>query len=258
MKNQIYNPYLPCWEYIPDGEPHVFGDRVYVYGSHDIAHGWVFCLDDYVCWSAPVGDLTDWKCEGVIYPRLADPLNEKNGHMCLYAPDITQGPDGRYYLYYVLDKVSVISVAVCDSPAGNFKYYGNVRHADGTLLGERDGDEPQFIPGVITEGKQTYLYGGFCSHGDKRRTGARVCTLGEDMLTIIKEPETVVPGCEYSERGYKGHEYFEAASIRKRGDTYYFVYSSIVMHELCYATSKNPRGPFVYGGVIVSNSDIGI
>lgn len=29
------NPYLPSWEYIPDGEPKCFGDRVYIYGSHD-------------------------------------------------------------------------------------------------------------------------------------------------------------------------------------------------------------------------------
>jgi len=35
MKNQAFNPYLPCYEYIPDGEPHVFGDRVYIFGSHD-------------------------------------------------------------------------------------------------------------------------------------------------------------------------------------------------------------------------------
>lgn len=32
---QIYNPYLPLWEYISDGEPHVFDGRVYLYGSHD-------------------------------------------------------------------------------------------------------------------------------------------------------------------------------------------------------------------------------
>ena len=31
---QAYNPYLPLWEYVPDGEPRVFGDRVYLYGSH--------------------------------------------------------------------------------------------------------------------------------------------------------------------------------------------------------------------------------
>ena len=33
MKAQVYNPYLPSWEYVPDGEPHVFGNRIYVYGS---------------------------------------------------------------------------------------------------------------------------------------------------------------------------------------------------------------------------------
>ena len=50
---QAFNPYLPGWEYIPDGEPHVFDGRVYVYGSHDRFNGHVFCLNDYVCWSTP-------------------------------------------------------------------------------------------------------------------------------------------------------------------------------------------------------------
>ena len=35
---QVYNPYLPLWEYVPDGEPHVFGDRVYLYGGHRALH----------------------------------------------------------------------------------------------------------------------------------------------------------------------------------------------------------------------------
>ena len=43
---QAYNPYLPSWEYTPDGEPHVFGNRVYVYGSHDQFRGPVYCLND--------------------------------------------------------------------------------------------------------------------------------------------------------------------------------------------------------------------
>ena len=30
------------------------------------------------------------------------------------------------------------------------------------------------------------------------------------------------------------------------------------MHELCYATSKDPRQGFTYGGVIVSNCDLHI
>lgn len=258
MKKQAFNPYLPSWEYIPDGEPYVFGDRVYVYGSHDLSNGWVFCLGDYVCWSAPVDDLGNWRYEGVIYPKTSDPLN-KDGRMCLYAPDVTKGPDGRYYLYYVLDKVSIVSVAVCDTPAGKYEFYGYVHYPDGTRLGERTDDEPQFDPGVLTEGGKTYLYTGFCGIGDKSRTGAQASVLGEDMLTVIEKPVIIVPGCMYADNtSFKGHAFFEAPSIRKIGDTYYFIYSSQVMHELCYATSKNPRGGFEFGGVIVSNCDIGI
>ncbi len=258
MKTLAFNPYLPSWEYIPDGEPYVFGDRVYVYGSHDLYNGHVFCLGDYVCWSAPIDDLGNWRYEGVIYPKTKDPLN-KDGKMCLYAPDVTVGPDGRYYLYYVLDHVSVVSVAVCDTPAGEYEFYGYVHYADGTRLGEKEGDEPQFDPGVLTEGEITYLYTGFCGPGDKSRTGAMVTVLEKDMLTIAKAPAFVVPGCEYSAgTEYEKHAFFEAPSIRKKGDTYYFIYSSEVMHELCYATSKSPTEGFRYGGVIVSNCDMHI
>ncbi len=255
MKKQAYNPYLPSWEYVPDGEPYVFGDRVYVYGSHDRFNGYVFCLGDYVCWSAPTDDLSAWRCEGVIYPKTADPLN-REGKMNLFAPDVTVGPDGRYYLYYVLDKVDIVSVAVCDTPAGEYRFHGYVRYADGTRLGERAGDEPQFDPGVLTEGENTYLYTGFAGPGDKGRHGAMATVLGPDMLTIREEPVFVAPGCEYARgTGFEGHAFFEAPSIRRHGGLYYFVYSSTVMHELCYATSERPTGGFRYGGVIISNND---
>ncbi len=83
--------------------------------------------------------------------------------------------------------------------------------------------------------------------------------LDTDMLTVLEEPVFVVPGCEYSTgTGFEGHEYFEAASIRKKDDLYIFVYSSVVMHELCYAWSRSPLEGFQYGGVLNSNADIGI
>ncbi|MCI8287224.1 MAG: family 43 glycosylhydrolase [Lachnospiraceae bacterium] len=258
MKKQAFNPYLPSWEYIPDGEPHVYGDRVYVYGSHDFYNGYVFCMGDYVCWSAPLDDLGNWRYEGVIYPRNEDPLN-KEGKACLYAPDVTRGPDGRYYLYYVLDKQHIVSVAVCDTPAGRYEFYGYVHYPDGTYLGDKEGDEPQFDPAVLTEGNVTYLYTGFCGRWDKDRSGAMAVVLDADMLTVLESPLCVVPGYPHSAgSGYEGHSFFEAPSIRKIGDTYYFVYSSEVMHELCYATSKKPREGFVYRGVLVSNCDLHI
>jgi hypothetical protein len=258
MKKRGFNPYLPSWEYIPDGEPYVFNGRVYVYGSHDKFNGHDYCLDDYVCWSAPEDDLSDWRYEGVIYPKTSDPLN-KDGRMSLFAPDVTLGPDGRYYLFYVLNAADVASVAVCDFPAGEYKFHGYVRYPDGTMLGRRKGDQPQFDPGVLTEGEKTYLYTGICGYDTKTRLGSMVVTLGPDMLTVLDEPVLVAPGVHNSKNtGFEGHEFFEASSIRKRGGTYYFIYSSIAGNELCYATSKSPLKDFVYGGVIISNADLRI
>lgn len=255
---QAFNPYLPSWEFVPDGEPHVFEGRVYIYGSHDFYNGDVFCMGDYVCWSADVNDLSNWRYEGVIFGRTDDPGNP-DGVGCLYAPDVTQGPDGKYYMYYVVSNLCTISVAVCDTPAGRYQFVGYVKDKDGNLIGARPQDEPQFDPGVLTEGDKTYLYTGFCGRGDKSRHGAMGMVLDKDMITVIEEPVFVVPGCEYSEgTGFEGFEYFEAASIRKKGDMYIFVYSSIQMHELCYAYSKNPLSGFKYGGVLVSNTDLGI
>ena len=257
-KKQAFNPYLPNWEFIPDGEPYVFNDRVYVYGSHDFFNGYAFCLGDYVSWSAPVNDLGNWTYEGVIYGKTDDPANSNN-RGCLYAPDVTVGPDGKYYLFYALDNDCVVSVAVSDTPSGKFEYLGKVHYEDGTLLGKKEGDEQQFDPGVITIGDTTYLYTGFCGQGDPSRHGCMVTVLDKDMLTVKRAPEFVIPSTQHSKgTEFEGHAFFEAPSIRERNSIFYLIYSSQVMHELCYATSDNPLGPFKYGGVIVSNCDIGI
>jgi hypothetical protein len=60
------NPFLPSYEYIPDGSPRVFGDRVYLYGSHDKAGSQRFC--DYILkvWSAPLTNLNAWTDHGIM------------------------------------------------------------------------------------------------------------------------------------------------------------------------------------------------
>ena len=136
MKLQVFNPYLPEWEYVPDGEPHVFGDRVYVYGSHDRFGAAMFCVDDYVCWSAPVDDLSDWRLEGTIFRKNQDPVN-RLGLRLLFAPDVARGADGHYYLFYAFDFMGTIGVAVCDEPAGAYEYLGHVSWSDGTRYGRR-------------------------------------------------------------------------------------------------------------------------
>ena len=82
--------------------------------------------------------------------------------------------------------------------------------------------------------------------------------LADDMHTIISEPVCVANGYDTAKgTDYEEHPFFEASSIRKLGEWYYFVYSSQQMHELCYGMSKTPEGPFEFKGVIVSNGDIG-
>lgn len=262
---QVFNPYLPSWEYIPDGEPYVFGDRVYVYGSHDKFNAPIFCVKDYVCWSAPVNDLSNWSCSGVIFRKNQDPMN-KLGLRLLFAPDVAQGPDGRFYLYYAYDFLGAIGVAVCDIPDGQYEFYGHVHYADGTLLGRRRGDEFPFDPGVLVDDdKRVYLYSGFATKvpfflsgfHDLKNSGGSVMELEADMLTIKRGPKLLFPrkGLEVS-GSFKGHEFFEASSIRKIDNKYVFVYSSCNNHELCYAVSDRPDGGFRYGGTLVDQGDL--
>lgn len=258
MEKQGVNPYLPSWEYVPDAEPHIFEGRLYIYGSHDRFNGYAYCQNDYVCWSASPEDLSDWRYEGVIYSRKADPRNE-DGDGCLYAPDVARGPDGRYYLFYVLDNQPVISVAVCSSPAGTYEFYGYVRDKDGGILGERPGDEGQFDPAVLVDDDQIWLYSGYCGMYHPQRKGPMVMALEPDMLTLKTEPKTLIPSAPWSQgTGFENHAFFEASSMRKIKGNYYFIYSSQQKHELCYAISSRPDRDFTYGGVIISNCDHGI
>ncbi len=291
MKKQVFNPYLPLDTYIPDGEPHVFGDRVYIYGSHDAEGGDCFCLLDYECWSAPIDDLSDWRCEGTIY-RAEQCRHYSKERQDMYAPDVCQGPDGKYYLYYDLSGRGdhgfdgPISVAVCDTPAGKYEYYGDVHYPDGRPL-------QRFIPfdpAVLNDNGRIFLtYGwglGMDTHAFPFNIsmplvmskifnksvreikseeplsilGANIVELENDMLTVKGEPKRILPALNNASKGseLRKHSFFEACSLRKFDDIYYFIYSSHVNHELCYATSRYPDRDFEYRGVIVSNGDVGI
>ncbi len=259
MKEQCHNPYMPLWEHVPDGEPHVFGDRLYVFGSHDIENGHEYCEDDYVCWSAPVNDLSDWRCDGVIFRKDQDPFNTDK--LPLYAPDVVQGPDGRYYLYYCIKFQDSINVAVSDTPAGEYTFYGRVHYEDGTLMAE---NQP-YDPALVCTKDGNFLYFGFapCMINIKRYKGqdlrgGSVLKLADDMLTVLEGPKIVIPSKLYGKgTSFEGNEYFEGPSIRYIRDKYYLVYSSVNTHQLCYAISEKPMEGFEFAGVIVSNGDVG-
>jgi arabinoxylan arabinofuranohydrolase len=263
---QAFNPYLPAYEYVPDGEPYVFGDRVYVYGSHDEAHGTFYCTGDYVGWSAPVDDLGDWHYEGVIYKKNQDPANLDSTHV-MFAPDVVVGPDGRYYLYYGLDFVPEICVAVCDTPAGQYEFYGKVHWPADRNGGAIMREDMPFDPSVLVDDDgRIFLYSGFgpwfdlkIVEGFKPSPGGMVIELEPDMVTIKSDPKIALPTLVNSAgTGFENHAFFEASSMRKINGTYYYLYSSNQGHELCYATSQYPDREFTCRGTIVSNGDVGL
>lgn len=283
------NPLFPLNEYVPDGEPHVFGDRIYLYGSHDEEGGTRFCTRDYTVWSAPVNDLTRWTCHGVSYKKSQDPRSREGKLVDFYAPDCVRGNDGRYYLYYFAAGPNTtafgpMSVAVSDKPEGPFEYLSDIRYKDGTpVLKYLTND-----PAVINDNGKIYLYYGWgfikdfrsivlkplynfvlsklCNRSlaDIKRTqpsilSCAVAELEDDMCTVKGEPKAVLDSMTTAKKRaplYE-HPFYEAPSIRKFGEWYYLIYSSNKNNELAYAMSRYPNRGFEYKGVLISNSDLG-
>ncbi|MCR5476340.1 MAG: family 43 glycosylhydrolase [Lachnospiraceae bacterium] len=244
------NPYLPLWEHVPDGEPRVFehnGEkRVYIYGSHDIART-RYCGRNYVVWSAPVDDLTNWTCHGVSYEA-----HYEDG--MLFAPDVVKKGD-TYYLYATEKCGGLCVVASSKNPWGPFE------NPVETKIG--------FDPGVLVDDDgRAYVYWGGCA------APCYIAELEEDMATI--KEDTIV-------RNPMGHStcpwapvddghislidgFFEASSPRKVLGKYVYIYSKryeipvpeMGVYEPCngllsYRIADTPFGPFHDGGDISLN-----
>ena len=233
------NPYLPSWEYIPDGEPRVFGDRIYVYGSHDRPDSESFCDYKLKVWSAPLDNPCQWVCHGDIFHSRKDGCHNSDVDWTdeyLYAPDVVE-KDGKYYLYAYLVN-SKGCVAVSDKPEGPFKllskYEYNIpdHYDNGTFID----------PGVLVDDDgRVYIYCGYL--------GSYMCEIDpSNMYKIIDGTykENIIPTEE-------PFGFFEACSPRKICSTYYLIYSPKRGSRLAYATSSSPEGPFEYRGYIVDN-----
>ncbi|MCR5418527.1 MAG: family 43 glycosylhydrolase [Lachnospiraceae bacterium] len=237
------NPFLPLWEYIPDAEPRLFGDRVYLYGSHDLPGGLNFCDYKLKVWSASIHDLNHWECHGhSIHTRddadhkASVPGTDKQ----FYAPDVVE-KDGKYYLYtYIRDSMGCVSVS--DKPEGPFTFLSNYQYAP-----EDAGDGGIFndIGVLVDDDGKVYAYYGFqhsCMNEIDPETMYKVLP-GSLKRSVIKDD----PDTPTEER------FYEASSPRKIGDTYYLIYSPCRSPRLAYATSDSPTGPFTYRGYIIDN-----
>ena len=234
------NPILPLWEYIPDGEPRVFGDRVYLYGSHDRVGADMFCDYRLKVWSASVNDLNHWKCHGDSFHTRPDQLHQADTDWTdheLYAPDVVK-KGAKYYLFaYILWAKGCVGVS--DHPEGPFKLVSRYQYDEST-----GGDEGIFNdPGVLVDDDgRVYIYYGY----EKSHMGE---INPENMTEILPGSyrENLIPA------GDGETDFFEASSIRKVNGLYYLIYSPRKGNRLAYAVSESPRGPFVRKGTIIDN-----
>lgn len=237
---------MPLWEHVPDGEPRVFeynGEkRVYVYGSHDTLKT-DYCGTDYVVWSAPCNDLTDWRCDGIAF----------SANNILYAPDVVKKGD-KYYMYIAMHKGKEIWVAESHSPTGPF-------------TDPRKTDFGFDIGVLVDDDGRCYAYWGF-----KKCYAAEI---NEDMATIKDGTlrTNMIPHCGFRDNLWDTENiddefsYFEAASIRKVYGKYVFIYSKRDMKGdpgqgrepnvnayLDYAYSDSPISGWIHGGTIIANT----
>lgn len=236
------NPILPLWEYIPDGEPRVFGDRVYLYGSHDRAAGENFCDFKLKVWSAPLNDLNHWQCHGDSFrtrPGRCRPADTPWTDHELYAPDVIE-KDGKYYLYaYIVGAKGAVGVS--DRPEGPFRLLSTYTY-DSPV-----GDEGTFNDAgvLVDDDGRVYVYYGF--------TESYMNEIDPKTMHGILPGSFRYPVIDGAESVPEERRFFEASSPRKIRDTYYLIYSPRRGSRLAYATSQHPTGPFAYRGYIVDN-----
>ena len=282
------NPYLPLWEHLPDGEPRVFEDpdrpgkyRAYIIGSHDVRFG-SYCGPDIRAWSAPVEDLSDWKDEGSIftYP-IADQWD------VMYAPDLVElvNKNGKkeYYLYpHSRGRGREAMVCKGDRPDGPFKPLNMKADSLSTIEGSTMGFDPAVFIDYIKDVKDPDYNIGFRAYGywgfqrsmagqldQNTMYSLRPGTQAIDRFIpassrygVIRDPEGTKYPNVYPDQDLGMFNFFEAASIRKIGNKFLWVYSgysgpdyglSSTNSALRYAFGDTPLGPWKSGGVLVDS-----
>ena len=219
-----------------DPTARVFGDRVYLYASHDRDDATGYNMNDYHVFSSD--DLVNWQDHGVVLDANDFWASQ------LYAPDCVYDSVNKRYLLFFPNSGSNIGVAVSDNPAGPFIDALGKPLITPSYPGAR---VPWcFDPGVlIDDDGQAYLYfgGGMPGTGDN----AKVIRLGDDMLSLKDAAATTIPAPDY----------FEAPFTVKRNGKYYFTYSTNWENghgiRIDYMMSDNPMTGWEYKGVVIDN-----
>ena len=240
------NPIAPQL-FTADPAARVFGDRLYIYTSHDEPDSTYFDMYDWRLYST--ADLGSWQDHGSIFNLKGLPWAEK----WAWAPDAIQA-NGKYYLFLPVDRAK-IGVAVGDKPEGPF--HDAIGHAliDKATMPEV-GPEPIDPAVLVDDDGQTYLFFG-CRQLKVVKLAASLTKLAGPVQSVtILDPQgnpTAVAAPDIQPE--LPMSFGEAPFLFKREGKYYLVYSNgwAPASTLVYATGNSPTGPFTYEGEVMKH-----
>jgi hypothetical protein len=229
-------------QFTADPTARVFGDKVYLYPSHDIPtpegkglrKDW-FCMEDYHVFSS--SNLTEWTDHGVIVSQTNVPWANPKAYS-MWAPDCIS-KNGKYYFYFptapdtAYGRGFAIGVAMADNPVGPFtpktKPIKNARGIDPNVFIDKDG--------------QAYLY--------LASRGFVVVKLKENMVELDSVSLIIA---NLPEKGLK-----EGPFLFERKGIYYLTFPHVEnkTERLEYAMGSSPMGPFKMTGVIMDEAPNG-
>ncbi len=233
--------------YTADPAARVYGDRLYIYTSHDEADSTYFDMFDWRLLST--ADLATWQDHGSIFGLKDFAWAEK----WAWAPDSIHA-NGRYYLFLPTDRAR-IGVAVGVTPTGPFLDAIGRPLIDKALLPEV-GPEPIDPAVLIDDDGSAYLYFGCRFAKVVKLTPSLTEFAGPIQPVELLAPDgTPVPVAQPDKQPALPMGYGEAPFLFKREGRYYFVYSNGWAPEstLVYAIGDSPTGPFTYQGEVMKH-----
>ena len=210
--------YIYPHDFMADPSAHVFGDKIYIYPSHDRE-----------------GDVSE--------NDNGDHFDMKDYH-CLVLEDAEKG--------ICQDKGLILSVE-------DIAWAGRQLYSIDPCLFKDDNGEVYCCFGGIWGGQLQWYRNNklvefpILPKGTELAIQPRIVRMTEDMLQFAEEPRPIVilDANHLPMQAENPHHFFEASWLHKRGDKYYFSYSTGDTHMICYAVGDNPYGPFTYQGVLL-------
>lgn len=221
------NPIVPN-RGLNDPHIHIFGDRAYVYASHDRSiTNKAFIMDDWWVWSSP--DLVHWTNECIIKPEQTYIAKPFTG---CWATDAAFR-NGKYYFYFS-ERNKQAGVLVGDSPAGPWRDPLGKPLLTAELTPTHEYDSCVFQD---DDGKPYIIFGVWDYY---------IAKLNDDMISLAEQPRPIELDRKIGPYGEGKTD--DKPNLHRANGRYYLTWGCF------YAMADNVYGPYAYKGSVLNTN----